>query len=325
MADAAEQGADLAVFPEATQAQVRLGAAGRGRAAGRAVLLRTGRHGQADRGGAGGRRFRARPGRPGVQDRRGLRRSRRSGRVLPQAAPVRRVWPTRVRRGGAGIRPGHLHARRSAYRAGDLLRRAVRRVVSGRWRSPGPNCLCCPPRGPPGCSRRSTGSRWSGRAPSRTPVWVAAVGQVPDPGERPTRAATGIGRSMLVDPLGVVRADLGPGAGSDRRRGRRRPDRDRPGQPAQPRQPPGRRVRDAPRRYLIGDCQKTGCSAGRRGGETHAGQRAAGYREAGDGLGCPARSGPARRARRRAMTPRSATSIPPRPDGRGCCRRCRWR
>jgi deaminated glutathione amidase len=44
-------------------------------------------------------------------------------------------------------------------------------------------------------------------------VWVAAVGQVPDPDERPTRAATGVGRSMLVDPLGVVRADLGPAAG----------------------------------------------------------------------------------------------------------------
>jgi len=44
-------------------------------------------------------------------------------------------------------------------------------------------------------------------------VWVAAVGQVPDPAERPTRAATGIGRSMLVDPLGVVRADLGPAPG----------------------------------------------------------------------------------------------------------------
>ena len=44
-------------------------------------------------------------------------------------------------------------------------------------------------------------------------VWVAAVGQVPDVSEPPTRAATGIGRSMLVDPLGVVRLDLGPGAG----------------------------------------------------------------------------------------------------------------
>jgi deaminated glutathione amidase len=44
-------------------------------------------------------------------------------------------------------------------------------------------------------------------------VWVAAVGQVPDLSEPVTRAATGIGRSMLVDPLGVVRLDLGPSAG----------------------------------------------------------------------------------------------------------------
>jgi deaminated glutathione amidase len=44
-------------------------------------------------------------------------------------------------------------------------------------------------------------------------VWIAAVGQVPDPDEKPTRAATGIGRSMLIDPLGVVRADLGPAPG----------------------------------------------------------------------------------------------------------------
>jgi predicted amidohydrolase len=44
-------------------------------------------------------------------------------------------------------------------------------------------------------------------------VWVVAVGQVPDPDEPVTRAATGVGRSMLVDPLGVVRVDLGPGPG----------------------------------------------------------------------------------------------------------------
>jgi predicted amidohydrolase len=44
-------------------------------------------------------------------------------------------------------------------------------------------------------------------------VWVAAVGQVPDVSEPPTKAATGVGRSMLVDPLGVVRLDLGPSAG----------------------------------------------------------------------------------------------------------------
>jgi deaminated glutathione amidase len=41
-------------------------------------------------------------------------------------------------------------------------------------------------------------------------VWVAAAGQVPDPDSPPTRAPTGIGRSMLVDPMGVVRLDLGP-------------------------------------------------------------------------------------------------------------------
>lgn len=44
-------------------------------------------------------------------------------------------------------------------------------------------------------------------------VWVAAAGQVPDPDEKPTRAPTGVGRSMLIDPLGVVRADLGPAPG----------------------------------------------------------------------------------------------------------------
>jgi deaminated glutathione amidase len=44
-------------------------------------------------------------------------------------------------------------------------------------------------------------------------VWVAAAGQVPDPDSPPTRAPTGIGRSMLIDPLGVVRADLGPAPG----------------------------------------------------------------------------------------------------------------
>ncbi len=44
-------------------------------------------------------------------------------------------------------------------------------------------------------------------------VWIAAAGQVPDPDEKPTRAPTGVGRSMLIDPLGVVRCELGPSAG----------------------------------------------------------------------------------------------------------------
>jgi predicted amidohydrolase len=44
-------------------------------------------------------------------------------------------------------------------------------------------------------------------------VWVAAAGQVPDPAEPAAGAPTGIGRSMLVDPMGTVRIDLGPGRG----------------------------------------------------------------------------------------------------------------
>jgi predicted amidohydrolase len=44
-------------------------------------------------------------------------------------------------------------------------------------------------------------------------IWLAAAGQVPDPAEPPTKAATGIGRSMLVDPMGVVKLDLGPAEG----------------------------------------------------------------------------------------------------------------
>jgi len=42
-------------------------------------------------------------------------------------------------------------------------------------------------------------------------VWVAAAGQVPDPDEPATSAPTGVGRSMLVDPMGAVRLDLGSG------------------------------------------------------------------------------------------------------------------
>jgi predicted amidohydrolase len=44
-------------------------------------------------------------------------------------------------------------------------------------------------------------------------IWVAAAGQVPDPAEPATNAPTGIGRSMLVDPMGTVRIDLGSAEG----------------------------------------------------------------------------------------------------------------
>jgi deaminated glutathione amidase len=40
-------------------------------------------------------------------------------------------------------------------------------------------------------------------------IWVAAADQVPDPHEPPTSAPTGVGRSLLVDPMGAVRLDLG--------------------------------------------------------------------------------------------------------------------
>ena len=44
-------------------------------------------------------------------------------------------------------------------------------------------------------------------------VWVAAAGQVPDPHEPATRAPTGVGRSLLIDPMGTARLDLGSSAG----------------------------------------------------------------------------------------------------------------
>ncbi len=44
-------------------------------------------------------------------------------------------------------------------------------------------------------------------------IWVAAAGQVPDPDEPPTKAPTGVGRSLLVDPMGTARLDLGSAPG----------------------------------------------------------------------------------------------------------------
>jgi predicted amidohydrolase len=44
-------------------------------------------------------------------------------------------------------------------------------------------------------------------------IWVAAAGQVPDPDEPATKAPTGVGRSLLVDPMGTARLDLGSSAG----------------------------------------------------------------------------------------------------------------
>src|SRR5271156_5632897 len=117
--------------PRGDAGQVWLGPAGGGRAAGRAVLLGAVGVGQTDGGRAGGGGVRARAGRARVQHRRGLRRRRGTGRVLPEAAPVRRVRTSRVGRRGAGIGAGRLHAGGRAGGTGDLLRRAVRGAVPG--------------------------------------------------------------------------------------------------------------------------------------------------------------------------------------------------
>src|SRR5262249_1970722 len=42
-----------------------------------------------------------------------------------------------------------------------------------------------------------------------TTVWVPAADQLPAPHEPATASPTGVGRSMLVDPMGAVRLDLG--------------------------------------------------------------------------------------------------------------------
>ena len=44
-------------------------------------------------------------------------------------------------------------------------------------------------------------------------IWIAAADQVPDPDEPPTKAPTGVGRSLLVDPMGTTRLDLGSAPG----------------------------------------------------------------------------------------------------------------
>jgi predicted amidohydrolase len=41
-------------------------------------------------------------------------------------------------------------------------------------------------------------------------IWTVAVDKAPDTSSPPAGGRTGIGRSLLVDPMGVVQADLGP-------------------------------------------------------------------------------------------------------------------
>ncbi|MDX6433225.1 MAG: deaminated glutathione amidase, partial [Streptosporangiaceae bacterium] len=41
-------------------------------------------------------------------------------------------------------------------------------------------------------------------------IWTVAVDKAPDVSSPPSGGRTGVGRSLLVDPMGVVHADLGP-------------------------------------------------------------------------------------------------------------------
>ena len=65
--------------------------------------------------------------------------------------------------------------------------------------------------GQQGCSRKSTGSRWCGPARSRTRSGSPQQARCPIRTNRRHQAPTGVGRSLLVDPMGTVRMDLGSG------------------------------------------------------------------------------------------------------------------
>ena len=122
-------------------------------------------------------------------------------------------------------------------------------------------------------------------------VWVAAAGQVPDPDERPTRAPTGIGRSMVVDPMGVTGSTWARSPAwawprstptlTARIRAEvpclqhRRPDMFGVGRPSVVR---GRRWR----------CHRVGCSLGWAWPRSRPGQRRPGGGERGDRLRAPA-------------------------------------
>src|SRR6185369_5307837 len=155
---AADQGADLAVFPEATQ--VRFGSDLRAAAEPLDGPFCSGLAAAAKQTGV----------------------ALVAGVFEP--APGGRVYNTAVAYDGAGelvtayrklhlfdafghresdeVAPGFAPGWRSATTCGSAS-------CPGRSRWPGPSCSCCPPPGRPGCSRKSTGSPWCGPAPSRTP------------------------------------------------------------------------------------------------------------------------------------------------------------
>jgi len=101
--------------------------------------------------------------------------------------------------------------------AADLLRHPVPRADARPQAADGGAAgYGSAPRGRRGCSRKSTGFTLL-RAPGRSRN--NRVGSACPWGRCPTRTRSrrarrpGVGRSMLIDPLGVLRSDLGPSAG----------------------------------------------------------------------------------------------------------------
>jgi len=210
--DAARRGADLAVFPEATQARFGTdlpavaepldgafgsGLAGAARATG--VALVAGVFEPAP----GGRVYNTAVGYDAAGTRVAAYRKihlfdalgeRESAVVAPGSEPVVADL--------AGIRVGIM----TCY---DIRFPELARALAGR----GAELIVVPAAWAAGLFKEE---HWvtlvRARAIENT-VWVAAAGQVPDHSAPPTRAPTGIGRSMLADPMGTVRADLGPFAG----------------------------------------------------------------------------------------------------------------
>ena len=127
--------------------------------------------------------------------------------------PLRGVEHERARRRDRRVRA----ARRDQARAEHLLRPALPRAVPDPRAARGAECSPCRPRSR--CRpRATTGRRWSARGRSRTSASWSRANQI---GNHPGGLRSG-GRSMIVDPWGLVLAGAPDTRDGDRRRARPR-------------------------------------------------------------------------------------------------------